>query len=123
MIRIWIIYNFNKQIAMAKRQSWSSEVHILLMQEDKVISSFISVVESENRKIKWAEVSLELKQNNPDWKRTGKQCRERYSLFLFRWLNHLRPCLSSSEDSDHIDLQLLFKLIRVHGKKWSLIAK
>lgn len=43
--------------------------------------------------------------------------------FLFRWLNHLRPSLSKTDRIDHIDLQQLFRLIRVHGKKWSLIAK
>lgn len=43
--------------------------------------------------------------------------------FLFRWLNHLRPSLSKTDHIDHIDLQQLFRLVRVHGKKWSLIAK
>ena len=35
----------------------------------------------------------------------------------------MRPSLSKTDRIDHIDLQQLFRLIRVHGKKWSLIAK
>lgn len=35
----------------------------------------------------------------------------------------MKPSLSKSDQIDHIDLQQLFRLIRVHGKKWSLIAK
>mmetsp|Transcript_29215 Transcript_29215/g.61434 ORF Transcript_29215/g.61434 Transcript_29215/m.61434 type:complete len:298 (-) Transcript_29215:159-1052(-) len=47
--------------------------------------------------------------------RTGKQCRE-------RWHNHLKNGLSKGawSDSEKDRLELLFK---VHGPKWSLIAK
>lgn len=49
---------------------------------------------------------------------------DRGNFFLnVRWLNHLRPSLAKNEDLDHIDLQQLFRLIRVYGKKWSIIAK
>lgn len=108
---------------MTKRLSWTTEVNHALFQEDQLVLSLISSLGVDSKKIKWAQISTELKVRNPEWSRTGKQCRERYLFISCRWLNHLKPRQSQGDELDHVDLQQLFHLIRVNGKKWSLIAK
>jgi hypothetical protein len=80
--------------------------------------NFISNYFTGNTKIKWSEISESLQEINPNWIRSGKQCRERYFVCLFRWLNHLCSSLQKSEDLDHNEIQQLLNLMREHGKKW-----
>ena len=54
--------------------------------------------------------------------RTGKQCRERYRLRLFRWHNNLNPAISNQEWSQRDD-EVLFDAHRRHGSKWKEISK
>lgn len=53
--------------------------------------------------------------------RTGKQCRERLFVFLFRWHNHLDPNINKNYWTDKEEAILFIKHMEF-GNKWSEIA-
>lgn len=52
----------------------------------------------------------------------GKQCRERYYLYIFRWHNHLNPLIKKTPWEDQEEW-LLFLYHRAIDNKWAEIAK
>lgn len=62
---------------------------------------------------KWKFISSELK-NKFDLIRTSKQCRD-------RWFNNLK--IKSESGLPPEDVSLLFKLIEIHGSKWSKLSE
>ena len=54
--------------------------------------------------------------------RSGKQCRERYSLNHFRWHNHLDPNINKQAWTDKEE-KMMFESHQKFGNKWTEIAK
>lgn len=74
--------------------------------EDQLL---ISLVNCRKRTTNWTEIAQNFKS------RMGKQCRE-------RWFNHLNPAITKEPWTD-AEFERLVELHRVHGNRWSLIAK
>ena len=87
---------------------WSSDVRNI--QEDELLKT---LVERYGKKA-WCEIAKILSERFQDLK-IGKQCRE-------RWCNHLDPSLYSGEWLPS-EKSKIFKLSKLHGKKWSKIAE
>ena len=74
--------------------------------EDELL---ISLVNSCKRTTNWTEIAQNFKS------RIGKQCRE-------RWFNHLDPSITKKPWTES-EFEKLVELHRVHGNRWSVIAK
>ena len=87
---------------------WSADVRNI--QEDEVLMNLVATL----GKKRWGEIASTLSEmfGNP---KKGKQCRERWCNQLDLTLNH-GDWLPAEED-------LIFKLSRVYGNRWSVIAK
>lgn len=66
---------------------------------------------------KWTYISKMLRENFST-KRSEKQIRERYTLSLHRWHNHLNPDIVKKAWSQE-EQKKLFSAHRIYGNKWS----
>ena len=87
---------------------WSHDVSSI--QEDELLKT---LVETHGKKA-WCEIAKILSERFQDLK-IGKQCRE-------RWCNHLDPSLHCGEWLPSEESKI-FKLSKLHGKKWSKITE
>ncbi|CAD8197801.1 unnamed protein product [Paramecium octaurelia] len=79
--------------------------------EDKLLKQFVS--KYQNEKLGWKKISQALRKQGYD--RNTKACRERF-------FNYLDNSYNKSELSQ-FELDKLFDLIKIHGNKWTCIAK
>jgi hypothetical protein len=70
----------------------------------------------------WAAIAKRMASEFGFKRRTGKQCRERYSRSYPRWFNHLDPTICKKAWSNEEE-ETLMELQKVYGNKWTLIAE
>lgn len=92
--------------AKAKRCSWTKE-------EDEVITRMAK----SNPSVDWNGIADSLASLSPDgcFKKTAKQCRE-------RWCNCLNPAIKSSPWSSE-EIDTFFRLLREEGGRWARLAQ
>ena len=71
---------------------------------------------------KWTLISRKLQDQYHIYGRYGKQCRERYISFYYRWNNHLNPNINKEPLSPEEE-KIVFDSQRQFGNKWANIAK
>ncbi len=101
------------------RKSWSQEVKFfIIFQEDNIL---IKLVKKYGTK-RWTDISKAMVDMFDLVGKTGKQCRERYINFLFRWVNHLDPKINKLKWTIEEERKI-FDAHKIYGNKWKVIAK
>ena len=111
--------NGSKRQLKEKRKNKSFTRQLWKNEEDDAI---MQLVEKYGKK-KWTLIANKLKEDFKIFGKTGKQCRERYYIYIYnRWHNHLDPEVSK-EPFTMEEETLIFEEQKRHTGRWSDIAK
>ncbi len=97
---------------------------ISFMKEDHILIKCVENGPDNN----WSSISAEFCKESKA-RKTAKQCRERYTVFLFSWFNKLKPGINNSEwtieeEEKLLELHFEYGIISSYkGNQWIKISK